>query len=118
MLAKAKRGINFEDPKNNTWTLRPSSEVSINSALEKQAQQATELLTRVAEDHAGTPWGLLAKQQLARPIGWSWVESFTDLAPPPPPSNNPPPPPPPPPPGVDEEAMMLNKPKTRPIPKL
>jgi len=118
MLAKAKRGINFEDPKNNTWTLRPSSEVSINSALEKQAQQATELLTRVAEEHAGTPWGLLAKQQLARPAGWSWIESFTDLAPPPPPSNNPPPPPPPPPPGVDEEAMMLNKPKTRPIPKL
>ncbi len=117
MLAKAKRGIPFEDPKNNTWTLRPSQEISVGSKLEKEAELAKQKLESVMRDHEGTPWALLAKRELDRPMGWSWVESFTDLSPPPPANNNPPPPPPPPMP-ADEQAQMLARPPTRPVPKL
>jgi hypothetical protein len=60
----------------------------------------------------------LAQNELNHPIGWKWVEEFTDLAPPPPqrPNNNPPPPPTP---AQDEQARMLKQqPISRPIPKL
>ncbi len=38
MLAKAKRGMNFEMPASNTWVLRPDAEISVGSRLEKEAQ--------------------------------------------------------------------------------
>lgn len=82
MLAKAKRGMPFDDPKNNTWILRPANEVTVGSKLEKEAQSAREILAAVAQQHTGTPWSVLAKRELANPIGWKWVEAFTDLAPP------------------------------------
>lgn len=119
MLAKAKRGIRFEKEKSNTWVLVPSDEISVGSRLEKDGKIASELLEDVAQKHKGTPWGLLATRELSRPIGWKWVEEFTDLNPP---SNrrpgnnnnnnNPRPP-------SDDQARMLAKPPpTRPIPKL
>ncbi len=119
MLAKLKRGMNFSDPKNNTWVLVPSDQILVGSRLEKEAEHARELLQRVATEHKGTPWGLLAERELKNPIGWEWTEAFTDLAPPPrmnPGNNNnnnvPRPP-------RDDQARMLKKPPPkRPIPKL
>lgn len=116
MLAKAKRGMKFEDPKNNTWVLHPSDEISVGSKLEKEGKAAVNLLTEVAERHRGTPWGLLASRELERPVGWKWVEEYTDLNPPRPetpgPNGTPRPP-------QDDKARMLAPPPPkRPIPKL
>jgi len=116
MLAKAKRGMQPSDPKSNTWTLVPSKEISVSSKLEKEAELASSLLAGVVKNHEGTPWAYLAKEELTRPIGWSWVDSYTDLSPPPPAPNNPPPPPPTA--SADDEAKMLKMPPKRPIPKL
>ncbi len=117
MLAKAKRGMKFEDPDSNTWVLRPANEISVGSRLEKEAEQAKKLLEHVAEAHRGTPWGLLASRELRMPIGWQWVEEATDLNPPqnrPGANNNNNPRPP-----RDDQANMLNRPPPRrPIPKL
>ncbi|MCA9128490.1 MAG: VWA domain-containing protein [Planctomycetales bacterium] len=116
MLAKAKRGQAFADPKNNTWNLRPDDEISVGRRLEKEKELATELLERVVREHAGTPWSLLAAQELNHKIGWKWEESFTDLDPPRENNrnnnNNPRPP-------RDDQARMLEKPlPKRPHPKL
>ncbi len=119
MLAKAKRGMPFQQAKNNTWVLKPVDEVTVGSKMEKEAELARDILKRVAEEHAGTPWALLARRELDNPIGWKWIEEFTDLNPPAPqarPNNNPPPPPTA---AQDEKARMLNQgPMKRPIPKL
>jgi hypothetical protein len=81
MLAKAKRGLRFEDEKNNTWVLEPADEISVGSQLESGADKAREMLERVVKDHPGTPWALLASRELEQPLGWKWTETFTDLAP-------------------------------------
>ncbi|MFK7735989.1 MAG: vWA domain-containing protein [Pirellulaceae bacterium] len=117
MLAKAKRGINFEDEDNNTWRLRPSDDISVGSKLEKEARLGETLLNRVVDEHAGTPWALLAVRELRRPAGWVWQEDFTDLNPPQRGNagnnNNVPRP------GRDDQARMLQRPAPkRPIPKL
>lgn len=116
MLAKAKRGMNFEKPESNTWVLKPDAEISVGSRLEKEGQRAIELLQSVAEKHKGTPWGLLAEVELRNPLGWKWVEETTDLNPPAannsPGNNNPAPP-------QDDKARMLPPPAPkRPLPKL
>lgn len=116
MLAQAKRGMKFENEKSNTWVLRPSSEISVGSRLEKEGNQARELLTAVAKQHHGTPWGVLAEIELTNPVGWKWIEETTDLNPPaanrPANNNNPRPP-------QDDQARMLPPPAPkRPIPKL
>jgi hypothetical protein len=118
MLAKGKRGLVFEDPKNNTWVLHPSDEISVGSKFEKEAEQAKTLFRQVMEQHEGTPWALIAEREIRRPIGWSWKEAYTDLNPPPPtpPANNPPPPPPPA--AQDDQARMIAKPPMRGMPKL
>jgi hypothetical protein len=118
MLAKAKRGMNFEKPENNTWILKRDNEISVGSKVEKEAERAKQLLTEVAEKHRGTPWGLLASRELETPLGWKWVEEYTDLNPPRPnnaaAANNPTPTPP-----QDDQARMLAPPPPkRPLPKL
>jgi len=120
MLAKAKRGMKFEKEKSNTWVLVPDAEISVGSKAEKEAQQARDMLETVVKNHPRTPWALLATRELKQPLGWKWVEEFTDLNPPAAMRNNPgnnnnniPPPP------QDEQAMMLAKPPPkRPVPKL
>lgn len=117
MLAKAKRGMNFEKPESNTWNLKPSDKITVDSKLEKEGKQATELLKSVAEKHKGTPWGLLAERELSHPLGWEWAESFTDLNPPPKPGR--PTPPPPPTAAANEKARMLAPPPPkRPVTKI
>lgn len=117
MLARAKRGMPFSDPKNNTWLLRPADEVSVGSKWEREAKEAAELLQKVVDNHPGTPWALLAKEELRVPIGWKWEEEYTNLDPPRPASpgdnnNNPAPAP------ADDAARMIERKPTRPVPKL
>jgi hypothetical protein len=111
MLAKAKRGMRFKDPKNNTWVLKPGKDLSeVGSQLEKTAERAKFYLQRVVDNHPKTPWALLAKQELDQPMGWKWSEEFTAPPPPPPPvarNNTPPPPPPAPSTPADEQARRL-----------
>ena len=79
MLAKAKMGMKFEKSDSDTWALAPADEVSVGSALEKLAAQAREYLTRVKDQHPGTPWALLAERELADPLGWKWTERHTGV---------------------------------------
>ena len=83
MLAKAKRGLKFQNPKNNTWILSPADELTVGSQLSKTGDKAKEYLKRVVQEHTGTPWALLAQRELDEQIGWKWVEDYTNLSPPP-----------------------------------
>ena len=65
MLAAAKQGLKFKDPRNDTWVLRPSREVTVNSALAKDAADATAYLERVVAEHKGTPWAMDAQRELS-----------------------------------------------------
>ncbi len=116
MLAKLKRGMLFEKPKNNTWVIAPAEEISVGSKWEREAELAKELLTAVVTDHPNTPWALLAESELKSPIGWKWNEEFTDLSPPkvmtPGNNNNNAPPP------KDDQKRMLDRAPKRPVPKL
>lgn len=79
-LAQAKSGMKFKDPKNDTWVLEESEDVSkAGSQTEKVSQQAVMLLERVVRDHPGTPWALLAAEELRRPLGYRWVEQYTGV---------------------------------------
>jgi hypothetical protein len=115
MLAKAKQGMRFEDAKSDTWRLVPSSEISVGSVLEKQAEQAKTYLERVTREHPQTPWALLAQQELKQPFGWTWKESVTGVNTRPKLAAN----------GngkarapKDDKARMLPPPRKRPAPKL
>ena len=85
VLAQAKRGMEFEKEKSNTWILKPGDEFA-NTALQRAATKANEYLTRVVDEHPETPWAMLAAQELESPLGWQWTEGFTPL---PDPNNNP-----------------------------
>ncbi len=76
MLAKAKRGLQFRDPRNNTWTLVPAKEVLVDSELQRLSEKAHDFLLRVAADHAGTPWAFVAEKQLQVSVGWRWSDSY------------------------------------------
>jgi len=80
ILAEAKQGLKFKDPKNDTWELRPSKKVTVSSALAKDAEDAKKYLERVVSEHPGTPWAADAEQELRQPLGWEWRESFSDVA--------------------------------------
>ncbi|MDG2382927.1 MAG: VWA domain-containing protein [Pirellulaceae bacterium] len=117
MLAKAKRGLKFTDAKNNTWRLVPAEEITVGSQLKKQADKAHEYLTRVTQEHAGTPWSALAQRELDLPMSWSWQDSHTPVNPPRNAvagnNNNQPRP------ATDEKRRMLKRPAPRrPLPKL
>ncbi len=79
VLGKAKSGMKFEKADSDTWVLDPSDEVIDNSKLKKRAAQAREYLTRVSEEHKGTPWAYLADKELADPLGWKWSEAHTGV---------------------------------------
>ena len=79
MLAKAKQGMKFRDARSDTWELEPSDQVTVSSALEKQAKQARMYLERVTREHKGTPWALLAQAELDEKFGWRWQETYTGV---------------------------------------
>jgi hypothetical protein len=116
MLAAAKRGLKFSNPKNNTWVLHPSDEISVGSQYAKLAERARMYLTRVVREHPDTPWAMLAQRELSQPLGWSWREEFTDLSPPRPSpmaNNNAPPMP-----ARERPVMLPPPPPRRPPPNL
>jgi hypothetical protein len=79
-LAQAKAGMKFKDPKSDTWVLEESDDLSkVGSQTEKIAQQAKALLQRVEKEHPGTPWALLASEELKRPLGYVWKERHTGV---------------------------------------
>jgi hypothetical protein len=80
MLALAKQGLKFKDSNDDTWDLRPTDAVTVNSALERDAEDARKYLKRVAADHKGTPWAVDAERELREPLGWEWSETFTDVS--------------------------------------
>ena len=120
MLALVKTSMKFDPPKddktpqNNTWVLRPSEKVETGSRDAQLAEKAKQYLTRVVDEHPGTPWALIAKQELKVPIGWEWRQTYT--APPKPRepgmnngNNN----------GLERRPMMNRDPKQRrPVPRL
>ncbi|MFM9058421.1 MAG: VWA domain-containing protein [Planctomycetaceae bacterium] len=80
MLAQAKGGMKFKDPGHDTWNLVQSDTVSnVGSQTEKLAGQARGFLERVVKDHPGTPWALIAAEELRTPLGYEWEESFTGV---------------------------------------
>ena len=70
----------FEREKNNQWRLVPSDEVNSGPAVRKLHRKAVEYLTRVIEQHAGTPWALLAEVELSQKLGWEWKEGYIQVA--------------------------------------
>jgi hypothetical protein len=82
MLAYAKRGMKFKDPKSDTWRLVPSNEVlmsQVGAQVSKQADEAREFLDRVVADHPGTPWAKIAAEERATPLGYEWQEAHTGV---------------------------------------
>jgi hypothetical protein len=103
MLARAKGGMKYQDPRTNVLRLVPADEVSTSSATAKLGEQARTLLEGVAREHRGTPWAMWAEEELKDPIGWKWQEEY-----------DPPPPPPPPQPPRPPVVNVPNPPNNRP----
>lgn len=98
MLALVKTQKTFEkveqgQRRNNTWVLRPAESTETGSQHRKLLEKGKMYLQRVVDEHPGTPWAMLAKRELATPIGWAWFESYTEPPKPPemrqPGNNNP-----------------------------
>ena len=80
MLAQAKSGLKFKNPANDTWVLEPHLEVkNVGSQTEKLAAQARMYLERVVGEHPGTPWAMIAAEELAIPLGYAWKETYTGV---------------------------------------
>jgi len=80
MLAQAKAGMKFKDPKNDTWRLEVDDDISaVGSQTEKLALQARILLKRVVDEHPGTPWAHYAAAELRQPLGYRWEEAHTGV---------------------------------------
>lgn len=83
MLALIKTSLQFDPPRNdktpqnNTWVLSPSDKVETGSRDAQLADKAKKYLSRVIEEHPGTPWALIAEHELRIPIGWEWRQSYT-----------------------------------------
>ncbi len=81
LLDEVGRGKPFEDPRNNTWRLVPTNDITLDGQSSTFATQAKDYLQRVVDEHPDTPWALLAKYELDRPFGWQLIEDYTDLTP-------------------------------------
>ncbi len=64
----------FEQENSNQWKLEPSEEIAGGPMVGRLAEKAREHLSRVVDEHPGTPWAELAAIELATPMGWKWVE--------------------------------------------
>ncbi|ADG66713.1 conserved hypothetical protein [Planctopirus limnophila DSM 3776] len=81
MLAEMKASPRkFEKAGNNRWELIPAKEITSGASVKKLANRANEYLKRVVDEHAGTPWGLMAERELSRPLGWEWKEGYYNAA--------------------------------------
>lgn len=81
MLAEMKSAPKtFEKPGSNQWTLVPSEDVNGSATVRRMHKKAIEYLTRVIDEHPGTPWAFLASVELSDPLGWEWRESKMAIA--------------------------------------
>ncbi len=76
------KGTEFVDKKSNRWRFVPDEKIT-NTTNQKQAAEATRLLSRCIEMNPGTPWAVLAQRELKDPLGFKVEEAY--VAPPPPP---------------------------------
>jgi hypothetical protein len=74
VLAEAKSGLKPKNKDTNRWTLVPAGEIK-NSSLKKQAERAEMYLKKVVDEFPGTPWALVAKEELRVPLSYGWSES-------------------------------------------
>ncbi|MFM7034968.1 MAG: vWA domain-containing protein [Planctomycetia bacterium] len=80
MLGGAKSGKKFTNPDSDTWRLVPSNDLAaLDSPTQKLAKQAREFLERVIAEHPGTPWALLAADELETPLAYAWEERHTGV---------------------------------------
>ncbi|MBX9791905.1 MAG: VWA domain-containing protein [Pirellulales bacterium] len=109
------KGADFVDKQSNRWRFKPSTTIRFGSAAQRQAAEATRLLTRCVEQNRGTPWEQLANRELKDPLGFEIEEGYV-----PPPArpqmvagNNQPPM------GIrSEELRKLPRPEKPQLPKL
>jgi hypothetical protein len=66
----------FVDPKSNTWKLVPDTAIQFSDKAVVAAKEARMLLERVVDEHATTPWALLAQRELKDPLGFKWIEAY------------------------------------------
>ncbi len=64
----------FEKQGSNRWRLVPSKDIAGGPTIRKIATKAEEYLTRVIDEHPGTPWAMIAERELGTPLGWAWEE--------------------------------------------
>lgn len=82
MLAEMKSSPRkFEKQGSNQWRLVPSKDITSGAATKKLAGQASDYLKRVIDEHAGTPWAILAEREYSTPLGWEWKEGTYNPAP-------------------------------------
>lgn len=81
MLAEMKSNPkSFTKEGNNQWILEPSEDVNAGATVRKLHKKALEYLTRVIDEHPGTPWEFLASVELSDPLGWEWREGKVQMA--------------------------------------
>ncbi len=77
MLAEMKSSPKtFSDKKFNQWRLVPSEQIESGPQVKKLADTSRQYLQRVIDEHAGTPWAMIAKHELSQPLGWEWKEGI------------------------------------------
>ena len=54
------------------WKLAATTTLTGDSAGKKMASSSHKLLDRIAKDHAGTPWEVLAKREKLTALGLEW----------------------------------------------
>ena len=69
----------FEKQGSNMWQLDPSPNIDSGPQVKKLAKKAVEYLSRVVDEHPGTPWATLAAHELGTPLGWAWREGTMTL---------------------------------------
>jgi len=80
MLASLKRGKEFQNESSDRWVLTsvdPKDMTEAGSALKKMAERARTYLKRVVDEHAGTPWAMIAEKELNPKVGYS--SSFSEV---------------------------------------
>ena len=70
----------FEHRGDDQWVLAPSDEIISGPDIKKMAKEAKMYLNRVVDDHAGTPWALMAQRELSTELGWKWEPRMANYA--------------------------------------
>jgi hypothetical protein len=84
MLAEMKLSPkSFQREGSNMWQLVPTGAAPDIPAVKKMAEEAKEYLTRVVQEHPGTPWAQLAQAEMDAPQGWTWEEGHMFIPRPP-----------------------------------